>query len=459
MVYIHPKAHDYQARALRFSLQHPESYQALDMGLGKTLIALMWAKNLGVPVLVVAPIKPMYNTWPDEIKKWIPDLQYTIIHGPDKARQLRKKADVYLTNFESILWLEKELKKIFSETKRLPFRAVVIDEGSMIKSSKTKRFKALKRLRAIFPQGKMILSATPSPNSLLELWSQYFFLDGGKRLGAFVTKFQVTHFRPVDQRGFIWQIKPGAEEAIYEAIAGITFRLNADDHIKLPKRIDNFIKLSLPTKVQEKYEQLEADFFMELSSGQGLDIFNSASLSMKLRQFVQGAIYIDAERNYERIHYEKRDALKELVETSPKPILCAIQFRFEFDLIREVFPKVPIIYGGVSNKEAMRLVQAWNKGELPLLLCHPKSISHGMNLQAGSNIILWYGIPWSGEQYSQLIGRLARQGQKEENVIVHHFIMKKTIDVAIMASQKNKAKGQKGLLDYLYKYHRGEIND
>ncbi len=458
-MFIHPEAHDYQARALRFSLERDVSYQALDMGLGKTLIALMWIANRELPTLVVAPIKPMYNTWPDEIEKWTPDLRYTIIHGPEKSVNIRKDRDVYLTNYESILWLEKELIKIFKETKRLPFRAVILDEGSMIKSAKTKRWKALKRLQRVFSKGKMILSATPSPNSLTELWTQYFFLDGGKRLEPHNGYYLAKYFIPVDKEGRKWAIKPFMDEYIYKSVADIPFRLDANDYIKLPKRIDNIIKLTFPPKIQEKYTTLENEFFFELENSEIHDVLNSSALSMKLRQFIQGAFYTDDNKNFQKVHDEKLEALKELVEATSKPILCAIQFRFEYELIKAAFPKVPIIYGGVSNAQARELVQQWNLGKIPLLLCHPKSLSHGMNLQAGSNIILWYGLTWSGEQYEQLIGRLKRQGQKEDNVVVHHFVIRKTIDVAIMAALRAKAKGQNEFLSYLKKYHNGELND
>lgn len=458
MMYIHPKAHDYQVKALQFALAHNASYLALDMGLGKTLISLMWIKNIKAKgVLIVAPIKPMYNTWPDEIEKWTPDLTHTIIHGTEKARNLRKKADTYITNFESIVWLYDELKTMFSQKIPLPFNAVVIDEGSMIKSSKTKRFKTLRKLYDLFPAGRIILSATPAPNSMLNLWSQYFFLDRGERLFKTYGQYQLTYFNKRKTDMWSWDIKPEAEPLIHKAVSDITYRLDADDHIKQPARIDNFIKLSLPEKIQNQYNRLEEEFFLQLNAATSMEVFNKAALSMKLRQFVQGAVYTDTLGTFERIHYEKRDALKGLMETTTQPILCAIQFKFELVLLREIFPDVPAIVGGVSNAQANEYIRAWNRKELPLLLCHPASIGHGMNMQAGSNVILWYGMPWSGELYEQLIGRLKRQGQEEDHVVVHHLLMKNTIDIAIAASLKAKAKGQRGLLDYLKMYHKGEV--
>ena len=458
-MYLNPKMHDYQRRALEFSLKNKISYQALPMGLGKTLISLCWIKSLRVPTLVIAPIQPMYNTWPDEIAKWEPELSYVILHGTEKGKELRKKAHIYLMNYDGIIWLSKELKVMYKQGYKIPFKAVVLDEGSMIKSHKTKRYKKLFALRPFFPAGKMILSATPRPNSSRDLWSQYSFLDGGERLGHAYTRFEFDNFDQIPHKKFTFVIKPGADEKIQAAIADITFTLKAEDHIKMPKLITNFIRLSLPNKLQKQYEKLEEDFFIRLSEEKSVEVFNTMALSMKLRQFVQGAVYTDKEGSFEKIHNIKRDALCELVEYSPKPILCAIQFLFELDLIQEVFPKVPVIRGKTPKEEVTSIIKDWNKGNIPLLLCHPKSLSHGMNLQAGSNLLLWYSLTWSNEQYDQLGGRLYRQGQPEERVIIHHLVLKNTIDDAIAAAIRSKAKGQAAYLDFIYKYHRGELKE
>jgi SNF2 family DNA or RNA helicase len=454
---VHPKAHKYQAKALKFSLDNRASYQSLDLGLGKTLIAIMWANNIEHRgVLIVSPIKVMYNTWPSELKKWAPDMTYSVVHGPNKLKALHAKADVYLTNFESIVWLFAAIKKM----KRVPFNALIIDEGSKIKAHNTKRFKALRAMRDIFTEGKIILSGTPAPNSLLNLWSQYFMLDSGVRLGKAYGEYQARYFDPLDRDGRMWAIKPGVSQVIYDRIKDITFRLDGADYIEMPERVDNFIKLTLPPSAREKYDTLEKDFFLELGEGKNIELFNSMALSMKLRQLVQGAIYTDKERNYEVIHNEKIEALQEVVEEAQgTPVLCAIQFIFELDLIRSVYPNAPVIRGGVSNTEATRLVQLWNERKIPLLLCHPNSLSHGMNMQYGSNIIVWLGLPWSGEVYEQFIGRLKRQGQSEKTVVVNHIICRNTIDVAIANALRNKAKGQQALLDYINKYHNGEMED
>lgn len=458
MTVYHPAMHEYQRKALDFALEHKESYQSLGLGLGKTLIAIQWIVNVKPKAtLVVAPIKVMWNTWPDELQKWAPHLKYVVLHGPDKARLLQSKADVYLINYEGLVWLYTTLWK---NKKRIPFNAVILDEGTKIKSHSTKRFKALKAMRPLFTAGKIVLSGTPAPNTLLNLWSQYFFLDGGERLDKHYTKFQVKYFEPLGTDGRVWVIKTGVAPLIYEKIRDITFRLEGTDYVKMPKRIDNFIKLTLPPEVRRQYDELESEYFLALDQEKSIEVFNSAAISMKLRQFVQGAVYTGIDREYHVFHQEKIEALKELVEQNEgTPILCAIQFIFELELIHKVFPGTPCIRGGVSNTDARALVQAWNRKELPLLLCHPNSLSHGMNMQSGGNIIVWHGLPWSGEVYEQFIGRLERQGQLAETIVVNHFIMKGTIDVAIAASLKSKAKGQKDLLDYIRKYHAGELEE
>jgi len=446
-----PELYDYQKKALTFCLQKRRCYLALDMGMGKTCISLKWCKHI-LPsvkgILVIAPLRTIHSTWPDEIEKWSPELSYVILHGPKKDQELHKTADLYLMNYEGIAWLFDSLKRLFKTKGSLPFRGVILDEGSMIKSPSTKRFKILRRLKDIFPNARMILSGTPAPNSLLDLWSQYFFLDDGQRLGGAYTRYKHDHFQQVDRMGFVWKLRPGQDKPIYQKIQDITYRLDAKDYLELPERIDNIITVNLPEEKMRQYKELEKEFFLELEDTK-FEAFSAASLSMKLRQFLQGAVYVDDKRNYKIIHKEKLNALKSLVEEADgQGILCAIQFRFELDMIRKMFPKAPVIAGGTNTKDAAKYIKQWNLGEIPLLLCHPASLSHGVNLQAGSHIILWYGLTWSLEQYLQLNARLHRHGQKK-GVIVHHLIVKGTVDGRVFRALKAKFKTQSELLDYL----------
>lgn len=453
----------YQKEATVFSINNPASYQALDMGLGKTLIAITWSANVMrmhknvVGTLVIAPLRTIYSTWPDEIKKWRPNMTYTVLHGPNKSANLREDVDFYLINYDGLKWFFDEVRRYFKIHGKLPFKALILDEGSMVKNPKTKRFAILKKMMPLFPKWKLILSGTPAPNSLIELWTQYFLLDKGRRLGQTITGYKTSHFFQVDRMGFVWKIRPEEDVKIYDKIKDITYRLDAKDYIDLPPRIDNVIKIQLPTRNVKEYMQLEKLFFTKLEeSGESIEAFNAMSLSMKLRQFVQGGIYdpedIDLPADRRRvtfIHDAKLKALEELVESSAgQPILCAIQFRFELAMIRKKFPKAPIIAGGTSAEEAQKYIRSWNSGDIPLLLCHPASLSHGVNLQTGGNIILWYGLTWSLEQYLQFNARLHRSGQLN-TVVINHFVIANTIDEKVMKALKNKFKNQRELLEYL----------
>lgn len=441
--------YDYQKKAIEWMKDHPKSYLALDMGLGKTAITLKWIKNIKTPTLVIAPLRTISTTWPDEIAKWAPGLKYTILHGSKKVENLNRRADVYLINYEGLPWLFEALKHYHKATGKVPFRALVLDEGSMIKSHSTKRFKLLKLLQPLFQKYITILSGTPAPNSLLDLWSQYFILDAGERLEKYITHYRQNYFYQADRMGFVWKLNRGADRVIYNKIGDITYRLDSEDYLKLPEMIKNVIKVPISAKLMTQYKLLEKEFFLALDDSETLAVFNMASLSMKLRQFLQGAVYTDVDHNFKVLHEEKLRVLKSIVEESGGAgILCAVQFRFELEMIRKIFPKVPYIAGGVSAQRATTLINQWNRGELPLLLCHPASLSHGVNLQTGGHTVLWYGLTWSLEQYLQLNKRLHRNGQKHA-VVIHHLVVPGTIDERVMKAINTKFKTQSELLDYL----------
>lgn len=452
--------HGYQHKAVKFAIENPISYNSCDMGLGKTAIALNWIKHVLTKidggVLVIAPLRTVHSTWPEEIEKWAPGLTHTILHGSMRDVDIRKKRDIYLVNFEGLDWLLNSLKAIFKKGDPLPFRGMVIDEGSMLKSRTSKRFEIMKIMTDVSPDYKLILSGTPAPNGLHELWPQYFLLDKGWRLGRNITTFRSKYLVQIDTKGRVWGLQPGAEDRIHKAIADITFRLDGDDYLEMPERIDNIIKLVLPPKVMKKYKELEREFFLTLEDGSIVEAETAPVLGMKLRQFVQGALYkgtaedaVKGRRDFEVFHKEKLKALTGIMdEANGQGVLCAIQFRFELEMILEKYPGTPVIASGTTVEQATDYIKRWNKGEIPLLLCHPASISHGVNLQAGSHIIVWFGMTWSLEQYLQFNARLYRQGQKYA-VIIHHLIAKGTIDERVLRALKGKFKTQKSLLDYL----------
>lgn len=439
------KLHNYQERAIQFWLAHPRCYFAIDMGLGKTALTLAALSRLKKPALIIAPLRTLESTWVGEIKKWGLDLRPAVIHGKNKKAALHSKADVFITNFESIPFIYDELAELSAKGKPMPFEVLVIDEGSMVKSSSTKRFKYLKSLKAIFPKYRCILSGTPAPNTLLDLWSQYYLLTDGDALGKTYYGFRRKYYNNPPWQPYTFEIKEGAEQKIFDAIKPYTFRLDAEDYLNMPEITYNYIDVPLPVNKKRAYSDFEKEFRLEIHDIECTAV-NAASLSMKLRQFLQGFLY--TEEKTIRVHDAKIKALKSLVEETDTPILCAIQFKEEIAMIREAFPDTPLIAGGVKADEANKIIRDWNEGKIPLLLCHPASISHGVNLQSGGSIVLWYCCTWSLEQYQQFNARLYRQGQTK-NVIVNHLVVAGTIDAKVAKVLKEKDFNQRKLLDYL----------
>lgn len=436
--------HDYQKRAIDFAVTKKASFMMLDVGLGKTAIALKAIQHVDIPALVIAPLRVATITWPDEIRKWTPELTYTVMYGPTKDAKLRYKRDIYLLSYSSIAWF---FDAVLDGRFRLPQFFFILDESSMIKNPSTKRFKMIRRMIKALSPYRMNLSATPNPNGWHELWPQYYMLDGGARLGKSYNSFRDQFFEYTGPPAYRTMPKKGAQEDITDLIADLTYRLDGRDYLELPAIIYNEVKLKLPQGLHKLYNTLERDLYLKFEKGE-VTAFNAASVVMKMRQFLQGALYTTG-GNYQLLHNIKVKALKELIEIhSGQPILCAIQFKFEYDMLTKEFGPLPIVAGKTDTRESIYHIRKWNAGQLPILLCHPQSISHGMNLQSGGNIILWYGLTWSYEQYAQLNGRLHRQGQKNA-VVVNHLIFQDTIDQVILSALTDKSASQQLLLDTL----------
>ena len=463
------KLHKYQDRAIEFCLKNKAVFLAMDLGLGKTAVALEVIKRTKQPAIVFAPLRVAYNTWPEEIKNWAPELTYDILHGPNKSHTLKNsKADILLINYDGLKWFAKEIlkhnKQIAVKTRKKvggtsrktlgwTKRMLILDESSMIKSPTTLRFKTLKKMFPLWSDYRLCLSATPSPNGYHELWSQYYMLDKGQRLFETFYQFRGAYFNYTGPPVFKTTIRKGSYERIRDTIKPITFRLGAKDYLDMPEVTYNDISLELPKALQDKYKELEDNFFLEFT-GSEATAFSAAALSMKLRQFIQGAVYTDAQNgDFYPLHRIKIDALKDLLETAAgQPILCPIQFKFERKMIHEFIDRsIPCIAGGTSIRDSNRLIKAWNEGNLPLLLCHPASLGHGVNLQAGGHNLLWFGLPWSLEHYKQLNGRLDRQGQTN-HVMINHLIMKDTIDERVVKVLKEKDATMSKLLDALRRF-------
>jgi SNF2 family DNA or RNA helicase len=414
----------------------------LDCGLGKTVCTLTAIDELLnnyfaiTKVLVIAPLRVAEDTWTTEAEKWdhLKNLRITKVLGTEKERiaALNAEADIYVINRENVVWLIKECGKEW------PFDMVVIDELSSFKSPKAQRFKALRKVRAKRIVG---LTGTPSPNGLMDLWSEIYLLDHGERLGRTLTSYRNQYFLP-DKRNqniiFSYKPKADAEEVIYKKLSDICISMKAEDYLELPERIDNVISVKFPKDIEDKYKKFENDLLLPLKN---TDIVanNAAVLTNKLLQFANGAIYDENGKAVE-IHDEKIKALEDIIEaSSEKSVLIFYSYKHDRDRLKKHFKNA-------KELKTSEDIKRWNNGEIEILLVHPASAGHGLNLQAGGNIIVWFGLTWSLELYQQANARLYRQGQKH-NVIIHHLVAKGTMDEDVMKALKNKSIGQEALLD------------
>ena len=434
--------HAYQEYAKNWILAHPYCGLLLDMGLGKTLTTLSAIDELknifgiNYKILIIAPKKVAEETWSAEIEKWGFDLTYSKVLGSTQKREqaLAENADIYLINRENIVWLVEYYKM------KWPFDFVVIDELSSFKSSKAKRFRALRKVR---PKIERVvgLTGTPAPNSLIDLWPQMYLLDRGERLETSQTRYKNKYFYPDKQNGHIvysWGLRPGSEEAIYGQIEDICISMKAKDYLKLPPRTDNVVRVQLSNLAT--YKQMEQELVLDFK-GQEVTAANAAVLVNKLLQLANGAIY-DDEKQVVSVHDDKLDALENIVEDSQgQPILVFYQYQHDLERIKARFPQA----------EELEDLDRWNQGEIPILLCHPQSAGHGLNLQRGGHIIVWFGLTWSLEYYQQANARLDRQGQTEP-VIVHHLVSQNTVDEKVLQVLQGKEEKQDMLLEAVKAY-------
>lgn len=441
--------HDYQQYAISYIEAHPVAAVLLDMGLGKTSITLTALNDLLFDsfeihrVLVVAPIRVASFSWPAEIEKWdhLEGLKYSVAVGTaaERLAALKRKADIYLINRENVQWLITESGIPFD------FDMVVIDELSSFKNHQTKRFKALMKVR---PKVKRIvgLTGTPSSNGLMDLWAEFRLLDMGERLGRFIGQYRTSYFRPDKQNGqvvFSYKPLPGAEKQIYGKISDITISMKSTDHLQMPELVNSKYTVYLSEKEDSRYADLKNDLVLQLPDGD-ITAANAASLSSKLSQMANGAVYTDAGETV-AIHERKLDALEDIIEAANgKPVLVAYWFRHDLERITERLHKLKIPCSRLDTDGSIR---KWNAGEIPVALIHPASAGHGLNLQSGGNTLVWFGLTWSLELYQQTVARLWRQGQQSETVVVQHIITEGTIDERIMKALSEKDTTQAALID------------
>lgn len=410
----------YQETAVQEALASPFRYEAFDMGLGKTLMMLEFLKRSKMKAFVMAPYLVASRTWPQEIRKWT-DMSHVVLHGTDKGDLYRQKPDIKIINFDGIKWFFDQVEKYGSID--LKDRVLIIDEATALKSHKSVRFKKAAPLRHFFKNnGIFCLSGGPMPNGYQDLWSQYFMIDGGDALYRTYKDYEDEFFIRDRYNKFKITLRNGADKIIQNRVAPITSVLRASEYIDMPDSVRITELVELPPAVRIQYDKFRKSKIVEL--GPNADIIltaNSSGIhSGKMRQLTQGALYHeDGEwtvkgRPYTVIHREKTKAFIRLFEeANGSPILCPIYFSFEYVEICAAFGyQVPLIAGGVSDQEKQRILDKWDRGEIPLLIVQPGSMSHGLNMQIGGHIIVWYGLPWSLEQFNQVNGRLIRPGQK-----------------------------------------------
>lgn len=443
------KAHGYQSRAIGWVETHPRCLLFLDMGLGKSVVTLTAVMRLILHgeverVLVVAPKKVAESTWSTEAEKWdhLSGLRVRVVAGTPKRRreELEKEGDVWVTGRDSVVWLEEEMRRM-----KRGFDMVVIDELTSFKNHRSLRFKAMRRL---LPSAQRVvgLTGTPTPNGLGDLWGQVYCIDGGERLGCFVTHYRKRWFNCVEHNNIIIRMTPkaGAEEEIMELISDIALTMRAEDWLRLPAMLEENVPVALPESVARGYRKFERDKVAEVLREAGGDVravtaASAAALTGKLAQYANGAIYTD-DGSVAEIHDEKLQALGEILEADESPLLCFYQYTHDLDRIMSRFAALnPRHYQGALDLED------WNAGKIRLLLAHPASTAFGLNMQAGGHRIVWFSTGWNLELYQQANARLHRQGQQRP-VTVQRLIARGTVDERMAEALSNKGISQTELL-------------
>lgn len=436
--------HEYQKKAIAFFIDKKKVGLLLDMGLGKTITTLTALVDLHNScsvnkTLIIGPLRVANTVWHTEAKSWehTKDLKINICTGTEKNRraQLHKTADIYVINKENVEWL------VNLYGKKWPFDCVIVDESSCFKSSSSNRWKAL---RKVIPhiEYMSLLTGTPAPNGLLDLWAQIYLLDLGERLGRNMTAYKQRFFES-DYMGYKYTLRKGAESNIHSLVSDITLSMIAEDYLTLPDRIDIKQPVKISAKLMKEYAELEREFYLELEDGNDIEAVNAAVVANKLLQFCNGAVFTDDQGNWSEIHKGKIDALKEIAEDNPNEnILIAYNYKSDKERILKAFPRAVVL-----DKEGVA-VKDWNDGNIKILLAHPASAGHGINLQKGGSLIVWFGLTWSLELYQQFNARLHRQGQ-EKPVSVVHIVADGCIDERVCEVLSEKEITQDRLINAL----------
>ena len=426
----------------------------LDPGLGKTSVclgALKVLKNHGYfkKALIVAPIRPMYSTWPAEVYKWdeFNEYTYVVLHGGDKEARLREDVELYFINPEGLKWLA-------SQSGLPDFDTLIVDESTKFKDTRTLRFKALKKLLPTFRR-RWILTGTPVPNGLMDLFGQIYILDRGRALGQYVTHFKNEFFMQKGWSKWDWVPVPGAFERVVDKISPLVMQLSAEEYLTMPELVFHDVPVTLPPETMVTYKAVEDDFIAMVGEG-ALVAANAAAAGTKCRQIANGAVYVGegSDRVWHEMHDAKLDALEDLLEElNGHSVLLLYEFRHDYERLCKRFPHaVDLKSGDISET-----IRRFNSGDISLLIGHPASMGHGLNLQGNCHHVIWFGITWNLEYYDQSIARVYRQGQSATIVRVYHLVAKETKDEDVLAVLTKKDRTQQDLLSAITAFRRNNL--
>jgi len=436
--------HKYQLRAIDHVIKVPKSALFIEMGLGKSISTLTAIDELMNDhfsvnkVLIIAPLRVANTVWHTEAKNWdhVKHLTFSLITGPLKSRltALQRSADIYVINRENVKWLVDKYHNNWQ------WDMVVIDESSSFKSHSSQRFKALKKVLPSISR-MVLLTGTPASNGYMDLWSQMYLLDQGERLGRNITAFRQRFFDR-DFMGYNYVLRKSADDKIKELLADKVLSMQGEDYLDLPPYVSTVLGNKLEGKLLKEYNEFEKEMILAITdTDEKITAMSAATLTNKLLQFCSGAVY-DSERNVHQIHDLKIDTLKEIMEENPDDnILIAYNFKHELARLVEAFPEATVL-----DKEGVA-VEAWNRGEVKMLLAHPASAGHGLNIQHGGSLIVWFGFTWSLELYQQFNARLYRQGQTSVVRIMHIAVGE--VEHRLMATLAQKDVTQDDLLKSL----------
>lgn len=436
--------HNYQRRAVDFIIKRQRCGLFLSMGLGKTSATLTAISDLCsamiiTKTLVVAPLRVANSVWAQEKDKWrhLKHLRINVCTGSSKQRlsALQSEADVYVINRENVDWL------VGFYGAKWPFDMVVIDESSSFKNPSSKRFRAMRKVMP-YTDYMVLLTGTPSPNGLLDIWAQMYLIDFGQALGRTMTAYKQRFFES-DFMGYKFTPREGSAQKIHDLMSPHVIHMSAEDYLELPERINLIEKVQLSPSILEAYRNFEKSLLAQLPTGEEVEAMTAAVLANKLLQYSNGGMYTDENKNWSEIHTEKLDRLQEIIEDNPNEnLLVAYNYKFDLERLLKRFPGARVL-----DKE-QSTIDDWNAGKIKLLLAHPASAGHGLNLQLGGNIIIWFGLNWSLELYQQFNARLHRQGQAN-NVRIMHIVSEGTIDERVLSVLADKDKTQNNLLNAL----------